>query len=181
MNRVLLSAAIHTDYGQFSISWRGDLFSFDGETEKWFSGQKNGLLGASEPSGLVFILAHRLSSSQVDIHLLDREPQGSIDNRWEDVVEVSTTVRSGVTPVWVTCYHESFGELNLPSGNYRVRFSSTGRDTPDPEEEPSEGSPPIDSYLIEFWPSSTYQCDRILRMGSRNAEMWHSERRSKSD
>lgn len=169
--KVLLSRAINTEAGQLSITWCEDAYSFDGDLKRWFAGQSNGILGAGEPCGLVFMLAFRAGASQVDIELFDGEPH--LAASWEDVVEVSANVGNSSVPQWVTCYGAADGPLDLPPGSYRVRFSCRGRDLSEPIGEDDHVSSPVDAYLVEFWPS-LWRPDVIVRTSSSDASEWHS-------
>jgi hypothetical protein len=48
MARVLLDATIRTAYGQFDLTWSDEL-GFDGDFDRYFAGQVNGLAGAGSP------------------------------------------------------------------------------------------------------------------------------------
>jgi hypothetical protein len=51
MERVLLDEVIHTDYGQFDIVWSHQA-GFDGNWNRFFKGQVNGLVGAADVGGV---------------------------------------------------------------------------------------------------------------------------------
>ena len=90
MERVLLDEVISTDYGQFDLIW-ADGAGFDGDLDRFFRGQDNGLVGAADPGGVFLNLARRSGGSPVRIVLVDTAP-GKPDPSWEDVVEVSIAV-----------------------------------------------------------------------------------------
>jgi hypothetical protein len=99
MARVLLDRVIDTDYGQFDLLWDDD-HGFDGDFDRSFADQVNGLVGAASGHGLYVSLARRSGGSPVRIVLLDDAPPLR-DDEWEDIVEVSTTlprVPDGLTP-----------------------------------------------------------------------------------
>jgi hypothetical protein len=100
MGHVLLDRLIETDYGQFDLLW-GDDYGFDGDFERFFAGQSNGLVGAASGQGLYLNLARRSGGSPVRIVLLDDAPLVDSD-QWEDIVEVSITVPVGTKPRWST-------------------------------------------------------------------------------
>lgn len=58
MERVLLDRVISTDYGQFDLIWTDD-GGFDGDDERFFADQCNGLVGAGDPKGVYVNLARR--------------------------------------------------------------------------------------------------------------------------
>lgn len=169
MVRVLLERVIETDYGQFDLLW-GDDHGFDGDFDRNFAGQVNGLVGAASGQRLYINLARRSGGSPVRIVLLDDAPAPGGDH-WEDVVEVSITVPLGVKPRWSTWAGEDSGPLDLPPGNYRVRTSARGRDA-GRDGEFADG--PVDSYLLEIWPAPA-QPDSIIQSTSADAEHWHRE------
>ncbi|MBB5788041.1 hypothetical protein [Jiangella mangrovi] len=47
MARVLFDGIVRTDYGQFDLTWSDDL-GFDGDFDRFFAGQVNGLAGAGK-------------------------------------------------------------------------------------------------------------------------------------
>ncbi|MFJ6454045.1 hypothetical protein [Paenarthrobacter sp. NPDC091669] len=168
MERVLLDQVIRTDYGQFDLLWAG--YGFDGIFERFFEGQANGLVGASNPYGIYVHFGRRSGRSDVRIILLD-EPAGmNSDSSWEDIVELSFTLPPGHDLRWASWADETTGELaNVPPGDYRLRVSAKGRDAGEDGEFSEEV---VDHYLLEMWPA-TPEPDAILRTGSQSAEYWH--------
>ena len=84
----LLDTVIHTDYGQFDLAW-GDSIGFDGDADRFFAGQLNGLVGAATGDDLYLVLARRSGGSALRIDVLEAEP--ALTDMWEDVVEVSSS------------------------------------------------------------------------------------------
>ena len=167
---VLLDDVVQTDYGQFDLVW-GEGIGFDGDIEKFFRGQINGLVGASDPGGVYINLARRSGGSRVRIVLSDTAPPLQPDD-FVDVVEVSTVVPAGVTGSWVSWAGETGGALpGLEPGSYRVRVSSRGRDA-GAADEFADGV--VDEYVVELWPAEPAQ-DQIVRTGSESAAYWHRE------
>lgn len=170
MERELLNGVIRTDYGQLDLVWT-DGGGFDGDWDRFFRGQVNGLVGAADPTGVYVSLARRSGGSPVRIMVLDLRPPLP-DDAWEDVVEVSTTIPEDSQPRWVAWAGMGQGSLgSLPPGNYRLRVSARGRDEGAANEFADE---PVDHYLIELWPAPL-EPDAVLRTGSRNADYWHRE------
>lgn len=168
---VLLDEVVQTDYGQFDLTWSSG-GGFDGDYDRFFAGQENGLVGAADPDGLYLNLARRSGGSRVRI-VLRRAAPADPEAEWQDVVEVSTTIPVGADPQWASWAGETGGGLHeLEPGNYRVRFGATGRDA-GAAGEVAEGV--VDEYLIELWPEPSGRDDVILRSGSRDAEYWHQE------
>lgn len=170
VERVLLNQVIQTDYGQFDLSWNEDGL-FDGDFDRSFKGQINGLVGAANPNGVHVNLARRSGGSPVRIVLLDTPPETD-DRSWEDIVEVSFALPEGHQMSWSTWFGENWGVLDgLPPGSYRLRVSATGRDEGHAGEF-AEGT--VDDYLLQLWPAP-WQPDAILRTSSQDASYWHRE------
>jgi hypothetical protein len=170
VERVLLDEMIDTDYGQFDLLWGHD-YGFDGDFDRVFAGQVNGLAGAASGQGLYLNLARRSGGSQVRIVLLQDAPAISEDDGWEDVVEVAIRIPHDAEPRWCTWAGEESGPLDIPQGSYRVRVSARGRDA-GADGAFADGA--VDFYLLEIWPAPT-QPDSIIRSTSANAEYWHRE------
>lgn len=170
VKRVLLDRTIHTDYGQFDLVWN-EAGGFDGDFERFFAGQVNGLVGAADPDGVFINLARRSGGSSVRIILLD-EPPTDDDASWEDVVDVSLLLPAGHELGWVTWAGESRGVLTgVPSGGYRMRVSARGRDQGHAGEFSEDL---VDFYLLELWPAPP-QPDAVLRIGSEDGRYWHDQ------
>jgi hypothetical protein len=170
MPTVLLDDVIQTDFGQLDLTWSDD-GGFDGDWERFFAGQTNGLVGAADPDGVYLNLARRSGGSPVRVVLLDAAP-GEPDARWEDVVEVSTAVPDGAEVRWATWGGEDSGDLEaVTPGEYRVRVSARGRNA-GRDGEFEDGV--VDWYLVELWPAAPAP-DAILRTGSDDAAYWHRE------
>ena len=168
MTAVILDEVVHTDYGQFDLTW-GDDLGFDGDFDKFFAGQVNGLAGASSGQGLYLNLAPRSGGSPVRIELCESEP--ALDPEWEDVVEVSITIPDDAEPRWSTWAGEDSGPLAIPPGTYRVRVNARGRDAGHAGEFAEES---VDFYLPQFW-SAPAAPDEVLRRTSADADYWHKE------
>lgn len=167
MLHVLLDRMIETDYGQLDLLWADDYVGFDGNVDRFFAGQVNGLVGAASGAGLYLNLARRSGGSSVRIVRLDEAPDID-DDKWEDIVEASTTIPAGAHPRWATWAGEDGGSLDLGQGTYRVRVSARGRDVG----QFADGT--MDCYLVEIWPAPTRE-DSIIKLSSANAEYWHRE------
>ena len=167
--RVLLDEVVHTDYGQFDLAWSG--VGFDGDFERFFRGQANGLVGAASGDGVYIKLARRSGGSRVRIALSDSEPPLP-DNDFGDVVEVSIAVPEGAAVRWLSWAGEASGPLaGLGAGTYRVRVSGRARDA-GRDGEFVDGV--VDEYRVEGWPAPLAD-DAVVRVGSEDARYWHSE------
>lgn len=171
MKQILFDDIVYTDYGQFDFEWQPE-GGFDGDYDRIFASQTNGLVGAAHAEGVYVNLARRFGGSRVQICLFEVEPP-LLDADYEDVVEVSTVVPPDADPMWVSWAAESSGQLpDLRPGTYRVRVSARGRDDAG-DGGVAEGLV-VDEYVIEFWPSDEAD-DKIVRVGTDNAKYWHAE------
>lgn len=167
MERTLLDEVIWTDYGQFDLVW-GESVGFDGDSNRFFDGQVNGLAGAGDANGVYIHFARRSGGSPVRIVWHDAAPEP--DDSFQDVVEVSIMIPPGAVLRWQSWAGESGGALSdVPPGSYRLRVSARDRDA-GRSGEFADG--PVDAYLLELWPSPT-EADAVLRVGSTDAEYWH--------
>ena len=167
--RILLDEHIDTDYGQFDIVYDED-GGFDGDVDRFFAGQVNGLVGAADPHGVYIHLARRYGGSRLKIVLHATAPQVGDEASWEDVVEVSTSVPEDERTEWATWGTASDGELHgLRAGDYRVRVSARGRDAADLDQLRGQET---DFYLVELWPAP-WAPDSIIRTTTANAARWH--------
>lgn len=169
MDVLLADEIIDTDYGQLDLVWSDD-GGFDGDADRFFASQVNGLVGAGDPNGVYLNLGRRSGGSHVRIALLTTEPADP-GEQWEDVVEVSVVIPSGREVQWMSWAGESSGRLQMPGGSYRLRVSARGRDLGAADEFADDV---IDHYLLELWPASPQE-DSILRVGSDDARYWHAE------
>jgi hypothetical protein len=169
VERVLLNEVIWTDYGQLDLVWT-DTGGFDGDFDRFFNGQVNGLVGAADTSGVYLNLARRSGGSPVRIVL--RDGPAELDDAFQDVVEVSITIPPGAVVQWMSWAAETRGVLSeVPTGSYRLRVSARDRDE-GASGEFADGF--VDAYLLELWESSVTP-DAVLRAGSADAEYWHRE------
>lgn len=164
----LLHGQVHVDYGQFYVICGED---DDIDVESAFRGQVNGLCGAARPGSLFLVTGLRNGPVEITV---ERHPTApTVDDSWEEVVEVSFTAVSNEVAV-----REWDGErydLALPAGDYRVRYCARGMQQ-GWDLETVYDDRPVDSYLLQFWPAPACP-DRIVRQTSEIAEHWHREHR----
>lgn len=73
MERVLADEIIETDYGQFDLVWSAD-GGFDGEADRFFANQVNGLVGAADQNGVYVNLARRSGVARSNASHRDADP-----------------------------------------------------------------------------------------------------------
>jgi len=163
---------LSVSYMQFYVESRPEEF---GEAP-WnaSAGQRNGLCGASVP-GYLF-LTTGLHTGRVGLTVEVHAQEPPVDDVWEDVVEASfrpASPRASVLP-W------GDGELcaaELAETDHRVRYCARGMDVEwDAESAVLDGGPPVDHYLLQFWPAPPAP-DRVVRQTSRCAAYWHKHAR----
>ncbi|RZU72175.1 hypothetical protein EV384_0519 [Micromonospora kangleipakensis] len=165
MSEELLNQVVYTDYGQLTLEWGEEIW--DGDADRFFKDQQNGLVGAAVSGNVVILLARRSGGSAVRIVLKASEPRANAD--WEDVLEASFDLPPGRVMRWSTWAGESGGSLAVPPGQYRLRASAVGRDAGVQNEFADEVA---DRYLLELWPAPAAP-DAVLRVGSDDARRWH--------
>jgi hypothetical protein len=169
MERLLLDEIIYTDYGQFDLTWSGS--GFDGDFDKFFEGQVNGLVGGADRDGVYLNLARRSGGSRVRTRHVDAEPPLPGPD-FDDVVEVPVVVPEGADVGWSSWAGETSGSFDgITPGTYRLRVSARGRDA-GRDGEFADGV--VDEYLLELWPAALAE-DAIVRVGSEDARYWHRE------
>ncbi len=132
-----------------------------------FKGQRNGLCGAATPGRLCMVTGTHTGDVPLAIQLHSAPPP--VDERWEDIVEVSFHVER-----WRVTLIPLLGEgvpLPLPLGHYRARYCASGMDI---ELEPRL-SACDERYLLQLWRSDGPEPDRIVQGGSARAGGWHSQ------
>ncbi|AUH41732.1 hypothetical protein [Streptomyces sp. CMB-StM0423] len=170
--RTVYSGELPVSYMQFYVESRPEAF---GE-QPWrpCAGQRNGLCGASVP-GYLF-LTTGLHTGQVGLTVEVHDEAPPVADLWEDIVEVSFRPASPKTAVlpW------GDGELcaaELAETDHRVRYCARGMDVePDAESAVLDGGPPVDHYLLQFWPAPPAP-DQVVRETSRTAGYWHAHAR----
>jgi hypothetical protein len=158
---------VHVHYGQIYVETDPDHFG-PGLSEA-FAGQSVGLCGAATPGALW--LNTGLHTGDVGFTVEVHEQAPPLDPAWEDVVEVpfrpvsadSALVEWGGGASW---------QLGLEETDYRVRYCARGMDQASERDVRLDGEPPLDCYLLQFWPAPP-EPDRVLKQTSQAAAYWH--------
>ncbi len=176
MFKVLFSNNIDISYSQFYIEIEDpddSLLPSDPSDN-----QINGLCGAAQKGRLFFTARPKDGAIDLEIQLHEKEPD--IEIQYEEIVEVSFT-RDKEETFLCEWAHEEEHLLELPRGEYRVRYSVIGLDKDydydDMDEDEDEPYKPISGqkYLIQFWPCKFKQ-DAIIKQTTKEAEYWHNAR-----
>lgn len=106
------------------------------------------------------------------IEVWDDEP--TIEDVWDEVVEVSYTAGPDTCTLAAFEWQQELHACELvPDRGYRVRFS--GRNVEEAQRADSIGheDPPIDQYLLQFWPDGVPRDDAVVRETTDWARYWH--------
>ncbi len=166
--RTLFQGEVLVDYGQAYVV-SGSSMPED-PMGGAFRGQVNGLCGAASPGFLFLITGLHNGPVGFTVELHDEEP--SVDDVWEDVVEVSFRPESDTAAV-VEWGGPPVASMVLGARDFRVRYSAYGMDLARDSPSRFSGEPVLDRYLLQFWPAPP-SGDRVVRQGSAAAAYWHS-------
>ncbi|MEU1937982.1 hypothetical protein ACH49O_31300 [Streptomyces coeruleorubidus] len=158
---------VHVHYGQIYVETDPDNFGL-GLSEA-FAGQRAGLCGAATPGALW--LNTGLHTGDVGFTVEVHEQAPPLDPAWEDVVEVSFRPVSADSAL-VEWGGGASWQLGLEETDYRVRYSAKGMDRASERDIRLDGEPPLDCYLLQFWPAPP-EPDRVLKQTSQAAAYWH--------
>ncbi|MDG9710856.1 hypothetical protein [Streptomyces sp. DH10] len=162
---------VHVDYGQIYVETDPDNFG-QGLSEA-FAGQSVGLCGAATPGALW--LNTGLHTGDVGFTVEVHEQAPPLDPAWEDVVEVSFRPVSADSAL-VEWGGGASWQLGLEETDYRVRYCAQGMDRASERDVRLDGEPPLDCYLLQFWPAPP-EPDRVLKQTSQAAAYWHRHAR----
>jgi hypothetical protein len=164
---VLLDHEVGVSYGQIYVE--SDLDQIDSSMEEFFRGQANGLCGAVD-AGTMFLMTGR-HTGRVGFTVERYVVAPELDDGWEDAVEVSFATASEQVGL-AEWGGGQWYPLDLGKGEYRVRYCARGMDEARRGGGGLDGEPPLDRYLLQFWPAPPAP-DRVLRQTSRSAGYWH--------
>lgn len=166
-------------YGQFYI----DIAATDHdepeddylEPDSAFTGQSNGICGAAQEGKLFFVTG--IKDGAIDISCEYHESAPVVDNSYDEIVEASLEV-GDVRLSLCEWGHENTHDLDLPKGQYRVRYLARGMDEDydddSDDEEYWEKPLPGQHHLVQIWPAELEK-DSVLKVTSDNAKYWHRE------
>ncbi|WP_290058980.1 hypothetical protein [Amycolatopsis solani] len=154
--RTVVHGDVHVHYGQIYVHSAGGE-PFEGDLHACFAGQRNGLCGAAVAGTLFLLTGRHTGEVEFTAEVHETAPP---DAGGEDVVEAS--FRAAGPARLVTWAGEEWWDLELPPGDYRVRYSATGMDDGDGPE----------SSLLQFWPAPPAP-DAVVRQTSAAAAYWH--------
>jgi hypothetical protein len=168
--KVLFNGEVDVHYGFINV--HHVLRDHDWEIGGEYRGQANGLCGAAIPGLLSLVTGLHTGEVGFTVELHGAEP--SLDDAWEEIVEVSFTAAK--KKMGLHGFQSQY-EFRLPKGDYRVRYCARGMDEGRDEDTLGDGGP-VDFYLLQFWPG-TVGPDCILRQTSAAAAYWHRAHRGR--
>ncbi len=171
----LYSGNLGIEYGQFYIDVaepdEDDYLNPDEAFEK----QENGICGSAQSGKIFFVTGIQNGTIVIDVELHSSAPP--FDQSFEEIVEVP--FQRGKTPVslceWAC---EETHALDLPSGNYRVRYCIDGMGKDYEDDGDWEAPVPNQRHLIQIW-NATEAKDKVVKCTSETAAYWHKEWGSK--
>ena len=175
MKRVPVDREVHVHYHQLYVESDPDEFTGPDLGEA-FAGQAVGLCGGAR-SGALYLMTG-LHTGNVGFAVELHEDAQSVDDAWEEIVEVSFTPSSSRTAL-VQWAGEARWELDLEETDYRVRYCADGMDQGKLADCRPHGEPQLDRYLLQFWPSPP-QPARVLKQTSEIAAYWHQFARERA-
>ncbi|MEU3568526.1 hypothetical protein AB0E96_08885 [Kitasatospora sp. NPDC036755] len=167
MVRRPVDGEVRVHYGQLYVE--SDPDGAGPDLANAFAGQRSGLCGAAVPGALW--LTTGLHTGTVGFTVEVHEQAPPLDEGWEDVVEVSFRPASDECSL-VEWGGGVAGELDLAETDHRVRYCARGMDEGHRLDTLVSGEPPVDRYLLQFWPAPPAP-DRVLRQTSAQAAYWH--------
>jgi hypothetical protein len=170
-SKELFLGKIDVEYGQFYFDNLDEEKSlFDGDVEETFEGQSNGICGAAVKGMLYFIAGLNAGPISVCIELSEGTPE--VARGYDDVVEVSFNNLIDSIALCQWGYEKTFS-LDLPKGNYRVRYSVAALGKEHSDGDDWELPIPDQWHLIQLWPAEHSE-DAIIEANSEAGKYWHS-------
>ncbi|MFJ3554002.1 hypothetical protein [Streptomyces sp. NPDC090114] len=166
-----VAGEVHVHYGQIHVE--SDPDGFGPGLAEAFAGQGAGLCGAAVPGALWLSTGLHTGNVGFTVEVHDQAPP--LDPSWEEAVEVSFRPLSDDSSL-VQWAGEAAWPLDLEETDYRVRYCAKGMEAGHREDTRLSEEPPLDEYLLQFWPAPPAP-DRILGQTSEIAAYWHGHAR----
>ena len=166
--RVLLDEPrVFVTYGSASVFSGEGADDAEYDPDAPWADESNGLCGAAVKGCLALITGTHTGWLPFRVELHTGAP--AVEDSWEEVVEVSFTPQSD--EVHLAGLDGDVFELDLPRGDYRVRYCVRGMGRADSTDEAP------DPHLLQFWPAPAAP-GRIVKLTSERAAYWHRARRT---
>ena len=166
--RKLFGDVLWVHYGQAYVEPRLDP-PMSGDLDGAFRGQVNGMLGAARPGELFLLTSLHTGEVGMTVSLASGPPAD--DHDWEDVVEVSLRVPPGGVDLFEWA-GEATHPLDIPPGDYRVRYRARGMDAAAAVDTLEEDQAPVDHYELVLWTAPLGR-DAVVKQTSSTARQFH--------
>ncbi len=162
----IFDGRLHVHYGQAYIeSPERDYVGL----EDSFLGQINGLCGAAWPGKLFLLTGLHTGDVGFTLDVVDASP--TIDDIWEEIVEVSFTPSSGKV-ILFDWDGDQVCDIPLSKEMYCVRYQARDMDHGNEVDTYVEGEP-VDFYSLIFWPENPAP-DAVVKQSAQVAAYWHN-------
>lgn len=161
--KVLADGDLFVDYGFVYLD--SGVGGWDEEIDQR-AGQRNGLAGAAQPGFVMLMTGTSVGDVPLRVELYRKAPP--LDERWDEIVEVSVDLRS--RRLEVTSFDRELDARKLrQNGPHRLRYSAL-RFEDDQQRRDDEVA--LDRYLVQLWPAAMAP-DAIVKQTSERAVYWH--------
>jgi hypothetical protein len=164
--RVLFDGVVDVEYGQLYVTSGTDLF---GDIGAGFRRADERTVRTGR-AGCMFLITG-LHTGDVGFAVELHEVGPPVGDDWEEIVEASFTPAPAQVRL-VQWTGEAWWPLDLPQAELRLRYCGRGLDRARQPDLAPPGRPPIDSYLLQFWPDML-RPDRVVRQTGTSAAYRH--------
>lgn len=169
--KLLYDGTLGIDYGQFSFDVMDDDDLDMLDPDGVFQAQQNGICGAAQRGKVLFFTGIQTGSISIRVELHEIEP--ILDESFDEIVEASF-LRSKYPVSLCDLYGEEFHNLELPRGQYRLRYSIRGMDLDYDDDNNVDTPVKGNDHLIQLWPKDKDK-DKIIKVTSDIAKHFHKE------
>ncbi|MGI3780335.1 MAG: hypothetical protein ACRYG2_06110 [Janthinobacterium lividum] len=128
--------------------------------------QRNGLAGGAQTGFVDLVVGTHSGAVPLRIELHRKVPR--LDERWDEIVEVSCDLRG--RRLEVSAFDSWLDPLKVrQNGPHRVRYSALRFDDEDGR---SHREAVLDRYLVQLWPAPMAP-DEVIKVTSERAASWH--------
>ena len=161
--KVLADGELFVDYGFVYLD--SGVGGWEQEVDQR-AGQRNGLAGAAQDGFVMLTTGTNVGDVPLRIELYRKAPP--VDERWDEVVEVSVDLRG--RRLEVTSFDRELEVRKLRQhGPHRLRYSALRFDD---DQRRRDHEVALDRYLVQLWPAAMAP-DRIVKQTSERAAYWH--------
>ena len=165
----IFEGSLRVHYGQAYVL-PSDMYGLD--LNDSFAKQENGLCGAATTGALFLITGQHTGDVGFALDIAEAAP--SIDDKWEEIVEVPLKIfRTEIhLQIWGG---EKICKLPLAPGWYRARYCAFDMQLGQ-ESDGDDGI--VDQYYLVIWPEDPPKKDKAIKVTSEIARYWHDNAQS---